>query len=162
MFTWRSHASPCDDLRRSTNSYSAAACPLWAGSAVPGKILMRGASTTRPPSRQGEAALSQRRKSKSAVTSDSIVSSDRVVCDLACGPFVPKGKLLRCLSEITVFIANAHAADRRNVGDFAGRICRRFVGGSARNSASWSNPGQPVHGMQIVQSRINTGDCASR
>ncbi len=42
------------------------------------------------------------------------------------------------------------------------KICRRFVGGSARNRAVLGNPGQPVHGMQIVQSRINTGDCASR
>lgn len=40
--------------------------------------------------------------------------------------------------------------------------CRRFVGGSARNRAVLGNPGQPVHGMQLVQSRINTGDCASR
>ncbi len=42
------------------------------------------------------------------------------------------------------------------------KICRRFVGGSARNRAVLGNPGQPVHGMQSVQSRINTGDCASR
>jgi len=42
------------------------------------------------------------------------------------------------------------------------KICRRFVGGSARNRAVLGNPGQPVHDMQIVQSRINTGDCASR
>jgi hypothetical protein len=41
-------------------------------------------------------------------------------------------------------------------------ICRRFVGGSARNGALLGNPGQPVRDMQIVQSRINTGDCASR
>ena len=41
-------------------------------------------------------------------------------------------------------------------------ICRRFVGGSARNRAVLGNPGQPVHDMQSVQSRINTGDCTSR
>ncbi len=41
-------------------------------------------------------------------------------------------------------------------------ICRRFVGGSARNGALLGDPGQPVRDMQIVQSRINTGDCASR
>ena len=42
------------------------------------------------------------------------------------------------------------------------KICRRFGGGSAGNSAFWGNPGQPVRDMQIAQSRINTGDCASR
>ena len=41
------------------------------------------------------------------------------------------------------------------------KICRRFVGGSARNRAVLGNPGQPVHGMQFVQSRINTGDSAA-
>jgi hypothetical protein len=54
--------------------------------------------------------------------------------------------------------ASLHIAKSQNDG----QICRRFVGGSARNRAVLGNPGQPVHGMQSVQSRINTGDCSSR
>lgn len=41
-------------------------------------------------------------------------------------------------------------------------IWRRFGGGSDRNRALSGNKGYSVHGMQIAQSRINTGDCASR
>ena len=41
-------------------------------------------------------------------------------------------------------------------------IRRRFVGGSAGNHAVLGNPRQLVHGMQSAQSRINTGNCASR
>jgi hypothetical protein len=41
-------------------------------------------------------------------------------------------------------------------------ICRRFGGGSDRNRALLGNKGNSMHGMQIAQSRINTGDCASR
>jgi hypothetical protein len=40
-------------------------------------------------------------------------------------------------------------------------IWRRFGGGSDRNRALLGNPVQPVHDMQIVQSRINTGYFAS-
>ena len=42
------------------------------------------------------------------------------------------------------------------------KICRRFGGGSDRNRALLGNPGNSMHGMQIAQSRVNTGDCASR
>jgi hypothetical protein len=41
-------------------------------------------------------------------------------------------------------------------------IWRRFGGGSDRNRALLGNPVQRVHDMQIVQGRINTGDCVSR
>jgi hypothetical protein len=41
-------------------------------------------------------------------------------------------------------------------------IWRRFGGGSDRNRALLCNKGNSMHNMQIVQSRINTGDCASR
>ena len=41
-------------------------------------------------------------------------------------------------------------------------IWRRFGGGSDRNRALLGNPSNSMHGMQFVQSRINTGDCASR
>jgi hypothetical protein len=41
-------------------------------------------------------------------------------------------------------------------------IWRRFGGGSDRNRALLGNKGNSVHGMQIAQSRINTGDCVSR
>jgi hypothetical protein len=41
-------------------------------------------------------------------------------------------------------------------------VWRRFGGGSDRNRALLGNLEQPVHDMQIVQGRINTGDCASR
>ena len=40
-------------------------------------------------------------------------------------------------------------------------IWRRFGGGSDRNRALLGNKGNSMHGMQIAQSRINTGDCAS-
>jgi hypothetical protein len=42
-----------------------------------------------------------------------------------------------------------------------GEIWRRFGGGSDRNRALLGNPVQPVHDMQIVQSRINAGYFAS-
>jgi hypothetical protein len=41
-------------------------------------------------------------------------------------------------------------------------IWRRFGGGSDRNRALLGNPAQPVHDMQIVQDRLNTGYCAFR
>ena len=41
-------------------------------------------------------------------------------------------------------------------------IWRRFGGGSDRNRALLGNQSNSMHGMQIMQSRINTGDCASR
>ena len=40
-------------------------------------------------------------------------------------------------------------------------IWRRFGGGSDRNRALLGNPVQPVHDMQVVQSRINTAYFAS-
>ena len=50
------------------------------------------------------------------------------------------------------------------LGNAAARseICRRFGGGSAGKSALLGNGRQWVHNMQCVQSRINTGDFASR
>ena len=47
-------------------------------------------------------------------------------------------------------------------GQRKGEIWRRFGGGSDRNRALLGNPVQPVHDMQIVQSRINTAYFASR
>jgi hypothetical protein len=41
-------------------------------------------------------------------------------------------------------------------------IWRRFGGGWDRNRALLGNRSNSVHGMQIAQRRINTGDCASR
>ena len=41
-------------------------------------------------------------------------------------------------------------------------IWRRFGGGSDRNRALLGNKGNSMHGMQIAQVRINTGDCVSR
>jgi hypothetical protein len=41
-------------------------------------------------------------------------------------------------------------------------ICGRFVGGPARNRALLRSQGDRGQFMQTVQSRINTGDCASR
>jgi hypothetical protein len=38
----------------------------------------------------------------------------------------------------------------------------RFGGGSDRNRALLGQSGNSMHGMQFVQCRINTGDCASR
>ena len=42
------------------------------------------------------------------------------------------------------------------------QIWWRFGGGSDRNRALLGNQGNSMHDMQIVQSRINTGDFASR
>ena len=42
-----------------------------------------------------------------------------------------------------------------------GEIWRWFGGGSDRNRALLGNKGNSMHDMQIVQSRINTGDFAS-
>ena len=41
-------------------------------------------------------------------------------------------------------------------------IWRRFGGGSDRNRALLGTAGNSMHGMQFVQRRVNTGDCASR
>jgi hypothetical protein len=38
----------------------------------------------------------------------------------------------------------------------------RFGGGSDRNRALLGSQSNSIRGMQIAQSRINTGDCASR
>ena len=38
----------------------------------------------------------------------------------------------------------------------------RFMGGSDRNRSNSGRFGQSMQFMQIVQRRINTGDCASR
>ncbi len=47
-------------------------------------------------------------------------------------------------------------------GVVCAEICRRFGGGSDRNRALLGNRGNSMHDMQLVQSRINTGDCVSR
>ena len=41
------------------------------------------------------------------------------------------------------------------------QIWWRFGGGSDRNRALLGNKDNSMHGMQIAQSLINTGDCAS-
>jgi hypothetical protein len=38
----------------------------------------------------------------------------------------------------------------------------RFMGGSDRNTSNSGRLGHSVQNMHFVQSRINTGDCASR
>jgi len=43
-------------------------------------------------------------------------------------------------------------------GQGEGEIWRRFGGGSDRNRALLGNKGNSMHGMQIAQHRINTGD----
>jgi hypothetical protein len=64
--------------------------------------------------------------------------------------------------DFAVFISKAHTVETGAIGCSASEICRRFGGGSDRNRALIGNEGSSMHGMQIVQSRINTGDCASR
>lgn len=71
------------------------------------------------------------------------------------GEITSGDNLDRLQSTAQVFVHSAKAESKAT-------ICRRFVGGSARNRALLGNRGQLVHDMQIVQSRINTGDCASR
>ena len=42
------------------------------------------------------------------------------------------------------------------------KLYGRFMGGSDRNTSNSGRSAQLVHDMQSVQSRINTGYCASR
>jgi hypothetical protein len=51
-----------------------------------------------------------------------------------------------------------------HIAEVQGRaqIWWRFGGGSDRNRALMGNQDNSMHGMQIAQNRINTGDCASR
>jgi hypothetical protein len=63
--------------------------------------------------------------------------------------------------DFAVFISKAHTVEPGAIGCSASEIWRRFGGGSDRNRALLGNPVQPVHDMQIVQSRINTGYFAS-
>jgi hypothetical protein len=56
------------------------------------------------------------------------------------------------LSAVVLHFAEAHED---------AEIWGRFGGGSDRNRALLGNPVQPVHNMQIVQSRINTAYFAS-
>jgi hypothetical protein len=51
-----------------------------------------------------------------------------------------------------------HIADVPGTAEVYGR----FMGGSGQNTSNSGHFGQSVHDMQIAQSRINTGDCASR
>jgi hypothetical protein len=54
--------------------------------------------------------------------------------------------------------ADLHIAELRGNAE----IWWRFGGGSDRNRALLGQSCNSMHDMQIVQSRINTGDCASR
>jgi hypothetical protein len=51
-----------------------------------------------------------------------------------------------------------------HIAEVQGRaqIWWRFGGGSDRSRALLGNQDNSMHGMQSVQRRINTGDCASR
>ena len=51
-----------------------------------------------------------------------------------------------------------------HIAEVQGRaqIWWRFGGGSDRNRALLCNKDNSMHGMQIAQSLVNTGDCASR
>jgi len=77
------------------------------------------------------------------------------ICESFADGFARIGGTLDCqdLSLLAVLeIAEVHGNTE---------IWRRFGGGSDRNRALLGNPVQPVHDMQIVQSRINTGYFAS-
>jgi hypothetical protein len=78
------------------------------------------------------------------------------VCSRSNGGFVQVGNnpdrpelSVQAVSRIAEVLGNAE-------------IWRRFGGGSDRNRALLCNEGNSMHGMQIAQSHINTGDCASR
>jgi hypothetical protein len=78
-------------------------------------------------------------------------------------PFLLEGKLLGCFCEVFPLFSCWPSARTvlKSVVAYP-EICRRFGGGSAGNGALLGNGRQSVHYMQIVQSRINTGDCVSR
>jgi len=78
------------------------------------------------------------------------------ICESFAHGFARIGRTLdrQELSVLAVFeIAEVHGN---------AEIWRRFGGGSDRNRALLGNPVQPVHDMQLVQSRLNTGYFASR
>ena len=76
-----------------------------------------------------------------------------------------------CESFADGFAQSSRTLDRQEVSVLAvleiaevhgnAEIWRRFGGGSDRNRALLGNPVQPVHDMQVVQSRINTAYFAS-
>ena len=77
-------------------------------------------------------------------------------CSNLVGGRVQSGDKLDCLewtAQASLHIAKAQSETE---------ICGRFGGGSDRNRALLGNPGNSMHGMQIAQCRVNTGDCASR
>src|SRR6266536_6196931 len=79
-------------------------------------------------------------------------------------PFALDGKLLGCFCEVRFPVFSSWPLARIVLGNTTVRseICGRFGGGSAGNNALLGKGRQVVHYMQIAQSRINTGDFASR
>jgi len=78
--------------------------------------------------------------------------------------FALEGKLLGCFCEVRFPLFSSRPSARIVLGNTGVRseICRRFGGGSDRNRALLGQSCNSMHDMQIAQSRINTGDCASR
>ena len=71
------------------------------------------------------------------------------------------------LSDVGPLGSNPRARDLLAVGctetgKGSAEVYGRFMGGSARNSDNPGRLGQSEHRMHRAQSRINTGDCASR
>jgi hypothetical protein len=77
------------------------------------------------------------------------------ICESFADGFTRIGRTLDC-QELSVLAVLEVAEVHGNA-----EIWRRFGGGSDRNRALFGNSVQPVHDMQIVQSRINSGYFAS-
>ena len=78
------------------------------------------------------------------------------ICESFAGGFARVGRTLEHAEQSVRVVM--HLAQVQQEGE----IWRRFGGGSDRNRALLGNKGNSMHDMQIVQCRINTGDCASR
>jgi hypothetical protein len=77
------------------------------------------------------------------------------ICSSSVGGFAQVGSNLDRPEQFVQVVM--HMAQVKEEGE----ICRRFGGGSDRNRALLGKLVQPVHDMQIVQSRINTAYFAS-
>ena len=69
-------------------------------------------------------------------------------------------KMFMRVAPVTIALPNSVLIEGTGPSDC--EVYGRFMGGSDRNTSTSGRVGQPVQFMQIVQSRINTGDFASR
>src|SRR6267154_4150645 len=79
-------------------------------------------------------------------------------------PFALDGKLLGCFCEVRFPVFSSWPLARIVLGNTVVRSENYwlFISGFCPIRSNPGRSGQTVHYMQIVQSRINIGDCASR